>query len=112
MSTTIGRKCKTCGNYNERNAYGPGIGWCYWLGKKRSDRSKECKDGYKEREQKYCVVATVNGVRKAITGPMTKERAEAWCEMINERPAYRRDEKYLKVARYPYKSYLKRGGNQ
>lgn len=28
-----------------------------------------------EREQKYCVVATVDGVRKAITGPMTKNLA-------------------------------------
>ena len=62
--------------------------------------------------QKYCVVATVNGVRDAITGPMTKERAEAWCEMENEIPAYRREAKYPKVARYPYKSYLKRGGNR
>ncbi|MBR6375844.1 MAG: hypothetical protein IKR91_06395 [Alloprevotella sp.] len=34
-----------------------------------------------EREQKYCVVATVNGVRQAITGPMAKERAETWCMM-------------------------------
>ena len=52
----------------------------------------------------YCVVATTNGVRKAITGPMTKERAEAWCEMENETPAYRRENKYPKVAKYPYKS--------
>lgn len=52
----------------------------------------------------YCVAATVNGVRKAITGPMTKERAEAWCEMENEKPAYRRENKYPKVAKYPYKS--------
>lgn len=107
MSTTIGRKCKTCDYYNEHNAYGPGIGWCYRLGNKRPGRSKECEDGYKEREQKYCVVATVNGVRNALTGPMTKERAEAWCEMENEKPAYRREAKYPKVARYPYKSYNK-----
>lgn len=59
----------------------------------------------KEREVKYCVAATVNGVRRAITGPMTKERAEAWCKMENEKPAYRRENKYPKVAKYPYKSY-------
>ncbi len=58
-------------------------------------------------EQMYCVVATVNGVRKAITGPTTKKRAEAWCEMENKTPAYRREAKYPKVARYPYKSYHK-----
>ena len=55
-------------------------------------------------EQMYCVAATVNGVRKAITGPMTKERAEAWCEMENKKPAYSREDKYPKVAKYPYKS--------
>ena len=58
-------------------------------------------------EQMYCVVATVNGVRKAITGHMTKERAEAWCKMENEIPAYRRENKYPKVAKLPYKSYHK-----
>ena len=56
------------------------------------------------KEKLYCVVATTNGVRRAITGPMTKERAEAWCKMENETPAYRRENKYPKVARYPYKS--------
>lgn len=104
-STVMRRKCKTCGYYKEHNAYGRGIGWCYWLGRKRPGRSDECEDGYKEREQEYCVVATVNGVRKAIKGPMTKERAEAWCEMENQTPAYRRVNKYPKVAKYPYKSY-------
>lgn len=111
MCTINRRRCKTCGYYKEHDAYGPGIGWCYWLGKERSGRSEECKDGYKEREQEYCVVATVNGVRKAITGPTTKERAEVWCEMENKTPAYRREAKYPKVARYPYKSYQKRGGD-
>lgn len=53
----------------------------------------------------YCVVATVEGVRKAISGPMTKERAEAWCDEENQIPAYRRENKYPKVAKYPYKSY-------
>ena len=104
-STVMRRKCKTCGNYKEHNAYGRGIGGCYWLGGKRPGRSEECEDGYKEREQMYCVVATTNGVRKAMTGPMTKERAEAWCEMEIEKPAYRRENKYPKVAKYPYKSY-------
>lgn len=61
-------------------------------------------------EQMYCVVATVNGVRKAISGPMTKECAEEWCMIENKIPAYRRENKYPKVARYPYKSYQKRGG--
>ena len=59
-------------------------------------------------EKMYCVAATIDGVRLAITGPMAKERADAWCKMINETPAYRRENKYPKVARYPYKSYLKR----
>ncbi len=59
----------------------------------------------KEREVKYCVVATFNGVRAAITGPMSKERAEAWCEMENQTPAYRRENKYPKVAKYPYKTH-------
>ena len=111
MSIIIARrKCKTCGFYRDHNLYGKGVGWCDFRLQKRPGRSKECEDGYKEREQKYCVVATVNGVRNALTGPMTKERAEAWCEMENEKPAYRREAKYPKVARYPYKSYLKRGG--
>lgn len=59
----------------------------------------------KSNEEMYCVVATINGIRKAITGPMSKERAEAWCKLENEMPAYRRENKYPKVARYPYKSY-------
>ena len=60
-----------------------------------------------KREQEYCVVATINGVRQAITGPMTKERAETWCIMENATPAYRRENKYPKVAKFPYKSYHK-----
>lgn len=103
--TAVRRKCKTCGYLKDLNLYGKGVGWCYWLGRKRPGRSEECEDGYKEREVEYCVVATVNGVRKAIKGPMTKERAEAWCMMENEVPAYRRENKYPKVARYPYKSH-------
>lgn len=58
----------------------------------------------KSSEQKYCVVATVEGVRKAISDPMTKERAEAYCDEENQIPAYRRENKYPKVAKYPYKS--------
>lgn len=56
------------------------------------------------KEQLYCVVATVNGQRRAISGLCSREHAEMYCKLENEVPAYRRINKYPKVAKYPYKT--------
>lgn len=50
-STIIGRKCRTCVYYDHHNLHGKGIGWCYWLGKKRFGNQYECEDGYKLKER-------------------------------------------------------------
>ena len=50
-STVMHRKCKTCGYYENDNVYGPGLGWCYWLGQKRLGRSEECEDGFIDKKE-------------------------------------------------------------
>lgn len=50
-STVMRRKCKKCGYYKDHNLYGPGIGWCYWLGQKRLGRSEDCEDGFIDKKE-------------------------------------------------------------
>ena len=53
--------------------------------------------------QMYCVVATAYGKRAAVSGPMDRRRAEQLAAHYNSQAARRRDYKYPKVAKYPYK---------
>lgn len=55
--------------------------------------------------QKYCVVATnkQSGKRGDITGPISKERAEAEAQSY-QTYQWKKIYKYPKTAKYPYKS--------
>lgn len=57
-------------------------------------------------EQKYCVVATdrIDGKRKMITGPMTEADAYDASAGIQRLSFKRKEYKYFKVAKYPYKT--------
>ena len=48
-NTTIGRKCRTCGYFQQTSSRK--IGWCHWKGMWRKAVNEECEDGYKDKEE-------------------------------------------------------------